>query len=73
MRLLLKDNLPFASIAISYLGQVVEVPSVLLDTGSATTIFSADIVQPIQIVPSPTDTLYAIRGVGAVKSFFHDA
>ena len=70
MQLQLIDNLPFTSIVVTYKGQTVEVPNVLVDTGSATTIVAADIVQAVQITPSPSDTLYAIRGVGGSEVVF---
>jgi predicted aspartyl protease len=70
MRLLLHDSLPFASIEISYRGKTLAVENILIDTGSATTILSADIVQGIDIIPEPNDTLYTIRGVGGSEVVF---
>ena len=70
MRLLLKDNLPFVSVFVSYQGRTIEIPDVLIDTGSGTTILAADIVESIQILPSPEDTLYTIRGVGGNEVVF---
>lgn len=70
MQLSLRDNLPFVTVTVAYKGQTVEVANVLIDTGSGTTILAADIVQAIQIVPSPEDTLCAIRGVGGSEVVF---
>jgi hypothetical protein len=70
MQLLLKDNIPFVSIVVTYKGLSVEISNVLVDTGSATTILSADVVQTIQITPSPQDALYTIRGVGGSEVVF---
>ena len=70
MQLVLKDNLPFTSLTVTYKGQTVEVSNVLIDIGSATTILSADVVKAIQIIPSPGDILYAIRGVGGSEVVF---
>ena len=70
MRLSLQDNLPFTSVIIAYRGKRLEIQNVLIDTGSATTILSADIVQSIQIIPEPDDTLYTIRGVGGSEVVF---
>ena len=64
MRLLLKDSLPFVTLSVTYRGKTVEIPDVLIDTGSGSTILASDIVQTIGIAPSPEDILYAIRGVG---------
>ncbi|NUQ39487.1 MAG: clan AA aspartic protease [Caldilineales bacterium] len=70
MQLLLRDNIPFVSIFVIYKDTSIEIPSVLVDTGSATTILSADLVQIIQITPSPEDSLYTIRGVGGSEVVF---
>ncbi len=70
MRLSLKDDLPFVRITASYRDAEIEIPDVLLDTGSATTILSADQVVRIGIVPEPSDTLYTIRGVGGIDTVF---
>jgi len=40
---------------------------VLLDTGSATTIFRADLVGEIGIVPESNDIVDTIRGVGGIE------
>ena len=70
MQFVLKDNLPFTSVVIGYKGSEVEITNVLIDTGSASSIFSADIVEKIQIVPSPQDILQVIRGIGGTEVVF---
>jgi hypothetical protein len=40
MRLTLKDDLPFLSVTVAYQGAEIEIPDVLVDTGSATTILA---------------------------------
>lgn len=70
MQLTLKDNLPFVSATLSYLGLTVTVPDVLIDTGSARTVFSSNIVSNLQIIPAPEDILYTIRGVGGSEVVF---
>lgn len=70
MRFTLRDNLPFVTVTLAYRGVAVTVPSVLIDTGSARTIFASDIVSGIQISPAPEDILYAIRGVGGMETVF---
>ena len=64
MQLTLRDDLVFASVVITYRGAAIEVPDVLLDTGSATTVLAARAVAPIGIVPELDDTLYTIRDSG---------
>jgi len=70
MQLLLKDNLPFATVTVAHQGLTAEISNVLIDTGSGTTILAADAVQAIQVTPSPEDTLYTIRGVGGSEVVF---
>ena len=64
MQLDLWNGLPFVRVSIGYLGASIEIPNVLIDTGSATSIFSADELAKINLFPAPEDTLYTIRGVG---------
>lgn len=70
MKLAFKHNVPFVSATIAYHGATLLVSDILVDTGSATTMFSTDIVRPIHIVPERTDTLHTIRGVGGVDVVF---
>lgn len=70
MQLTLKDDLPFISLTVAYQGTEIEVPHILVDTGSASTILSADWMRQIGIVPQPEDTLYTIRGVGGTEVVF---
>lgn len=49
---------------------MVEIPDVLIDTGSASTIFAADIMATVGISPVPEDVLHTIRGVGVVEVVF---
>lgn len=73
MKLTLIDNLPFVTVALTYHGKTIQIDSVLIDTGSATTILSADDVASIDIYPSPDDRLYTIRGVGGNEVVFSRA
>lgn len=70
MQLLLKDNLPFTTVTLVYQGTRLDVQHVLVDTGSASTIFAADVVAAIGIVPQLTDTLQTIQGVGGIEVVF---
>ena len=64
MQISLKDNLPMTTVTVVYQGLRLEVPDVLIDTGSASTIFAADIVAQVGLTPEPSDILHTIRGVG---------
>jgi len=70
MQLSLKDSLPFVNVTIAYKGIMTDVPNVLVDTGSASTILASDIVASIQITPSAEDILHTIRGVGGIEVVF---
>jgi predicted aspartyl protease len=70
MQLYLQDNLLFTNIIISYQAMTLEVTHVLIDTGSASTILSADSVETINIFPEPEDTLHIVRGVGGSEVVF---
>lgn len=70
MQLTLKDNLPFTTVLVGYLGQEVEIKNMLVDTGSASTMFSVDLLARIGVAPLPDDVLHTIRGVGGSEVVF---
>ena len=70
MKLALKHNLPFTAASLSYRDQSLEIPHILIDTGSASTVFATDAVSQLGIVPSPDDRLRYLRGVGGTESVF---
>ena len=70
MRLQLRDNLPFVSITVNHQGKKIKIKNVLVDTGSGGTIFAADILSKIGIVPQVDDTLHTIFGVGGGEVVF---
>jgi predicted aspartyl protease len=45
----------------------VEIPQVLVDAGSASTMLSADLVSRVGIQPEASDPLLTIRGVGGIE------
>lgn len=67
MNIEIKYNLPFVALAICYRKKELELNNVLLDTGSAGTVFSADIVENIGVKVEPQDILNKIRGVGGIE------
>ncbi|NOZ06059.1 MAG: hypothetical protein GXP41_06865 [Chloroflexi bacterium] len=67
MQLQLKYSLPFVTVSIAYKGKEIDIPDVLVDTGSASTILAADSLKVIGIKPLPEDVLHTIRGVGGVE------
>jgi hypothetical protein len=70
MELTLNYNLPFVAVTIQYQGARLSIANVLVDTGSASTIFAADVVSGVGIVPQPEDLLHTIQGVGGDEVVF---
>jgi hypothetical protein len=60
----LEDRLPFITVTLSQGDKEVVLERVLLDTGSAATLFSTDEVEKLGIVPEPADSLRRVVGVG---------
>ena len=67
---MLKRSLPFTTVIVAYQEQEVKIENVLIDTGSASTIFAVDAVETIKIYPLPEDTLHTIHGVGGSETVF---
>lgn len=70
MHLILKDNLPFVTVTVAFGERQIAISSVLIDTGSAATILSADSVARLGVEPAPDDILHTIRGVGGYETVF---
>ena len=70
MKLTLEHDLPFVNINLVYRRAAIDISHVLVDTGSARTMFAADVVARIGLVPEPEDRLLAVRGVGGVEAVF---
>jgi predicted aspartyl protease len=60
-------GLPFVAVTICYRDHELILKHVLLDTGSAGTVFNADLVDEIGVRVEPGDFLNTIRGVGGVE------
>lgn len=60
----IKNGLPFIELELIHRGKIIGLENVLLDTGSAATIISADVAIDLGLGPSPEDELFRIRGVG---------
>lgn len=70
MNIRLQDELPFVAITLTYRGQSIKFENVLLDTGSAGTIFSTDKLAPIGLWYETDDMVHRIRGVGGAEFVF---
>ena len=70
MRLLLQDNLLFTSVMLTYRTKRLTLDRVVIDTGSAGTIFSADKVAALGIAASDEDRVGRVFGVGGYETFY---
>jgi len=70
MRLTLRDGLILSTVTVVYQGREVKVPDMVVDTGSASTMLSTDVVAQIGIVPELHDVLHVVRGVGGTEVVF---
>lgn len=70
MKIIIERGLPFATVSLSVGGRSVELERVLIDTGSAGCVFSADHLLDIGVAPEVGDRLRRIRGVGGAEFVF---
>ncbi|QQK80830.1 retropepsin-like domain-containing protein [Salicibibacter cibi] len=67
MKINIQYGLPFVELEVTFRGKTLRLDNVLLDTGSAGTIFNANVVENIGVVPEKNDIVDTIRGVGGVE------
>ncbi|CUS04522.2 conserved protein of unknown function [Candidatus Promineifilum breve] len=70
MNLSIRYGLPFVSAEIEYNGRTQKLDNVLLDTGSAGTLFQVDRLMEIDLRMEPQDLVRRIRGVGGTEFVF---
>jgi len=70
MKIRIKNGLPYISATLVHHGQHVTLKNILLDTGSAGSIFSTDKVAGIGLTYEPDDFVHRIRGVGGSEFVF---
>jgi hypothetical protein len=70
MRIELRGGLLFVSVWLRHGGQELELRDVLLDTGSAGTVFSTDAISIIGLTYEPDDPLHRIHGIGGSEFVF---
>jgi predicted aspartyl protease len=70
MKICLVDGLPYVVAVLTYRGQQIKLENVLIDTGSASTIVSADRVSEAGLQLEPDDAVHRIRGVGGSEFVF---
>lgn len=64
MKIRIEGGLLYVSAELIYQSRKLTLREVILDTGSATTLFSADEVFKLGLVPGPDDPIQRVRGVG---------
>ncbi|MFZ3591355.1 retropepsin-like aspartic protease [Bacillus sp. DJP31] len=67
MKIAIQYGIPFVQLEVHFRGKKLILDKVLLDTGSAGTIFNANVVDEIGVVPEENDLVDTIRGVGGVE------
>ena len=70
MTIRIRDGLPYVTITLQYQGQSLDLANVLLDTGSAGTIFSADRVLDLGMQYEADDPIHRVRGIGGAEFVF---
>jgi Aspartyl protease len=70
MSLRLEDGLPYTTVTLWYQGRSLALANVLVDTGSAGTVFAADAVLAVGLHYEADDAVHRIRGVGGAEFVF---
>ena len=70
MNIQVQDGLPYVTVTLLYGGQQLELANVLLDTGSAGTLFAADQVVAVVLQYEADDPVQRIRGIGGAEFVF---
>lgn len=70
MKIELRYGLPFVNLTLRHQERDLELPDVLIDTGSAGTVFSADSLLAIGLEYEPEDPIQRIQGVGGSEFVF---
>jgi len=70
VKIRVEGGLLYVSAELVYRSQKLTLSEVILDTGSAGTLFSADEAVKLGIVPEPNDPLRRVRGVGGSEFVF---
>lgn len=65
--IIIKHDLPFVEATITFRGQTIKCENVLLDTGSAGTLFNVDKLIEIGVKPEPNDITHTIYGIGGTE------
>ncbi len=70
MKIRIEGGLLYVTAELVYQGQKLTLQDVILDTGSAATLFSVDESVKLGLVPEPGDPIRRVRGVGGSEFVF---
>lgn len=70
MNIRIVDGLPFVDVKLVHGQNQANLSNVLIDTGSASTLFPADTAIELGLGPSPEDKIYTVHGVGGSEYVF---
>jgi len=70
MNIQVRDGLPYVTVTLLYGGQQLDLANVLLDTGSAGTLFAADQVLAVSLQYEADDPVQRIRSIGGTEFVF---
>ncbi|MCP4357853.1 MAG: hypothetical protein GY796_07550 [Chloroflexi bacterium] len=68
MKIEIKDGLPYVSTKLIHHGKTITLENVVIDTGSATTLFRMDDLLQLGIVFASDDVVEQVRGVGGAET-----
>jgi len=71
MKINIQFGLPFVEAAFSHKGREITVRNILVDTGSATTLLSAEVALELGLEPELGDNIQTMRGIGG-KEFVYE-
>ena len=67
MKIRLQGGLPYIAATLSFGGQEITLEDIVVDTGSAGSVFSADALARLGVLPEPDDIVHRVRGVGGFE------
>ena len=67
MKICVHDGLPFTKVLLKHRGKSAEVDRVLIDSGSAGTVFDVDELAKIDLLPESDDVIRTVFGIGGTE------
>ena len=67
MKIRVEGRLPYVTATLTFGNRELNLRHVVVDTGSAASVFSADEVATVGVLPGKTDILHRVRGVGGFE------